>query len=184
MTDERDDLGDLLAPTPGSGTSALRDSILRQTESRLLRDRWLHRGTRAVLIAAIFAAGGLAGWLLRPERERVIQVAGAIQTLVVPVPVPVSVPETTPTQQRLSAAAAELQAEQQDDATAAAVLYRQAGDAFLREHDYPNATRCYRLYLTRGGDSTLALAPDDSWLLVSLKNSAFKEKLNVTKNDG
>jgi hypothetical protein len=77
-----------------------------------------------------------------------------------------------------------LQAEQQDDPGVAARIYRQAGDAFLRDQDYPNATRCYRLYLARAGDGALDLDSADSWLLVSLKNAAFREKTDVEKNDG
>jgi hypothetical protein len=183
MTDERDDLDDLLAPTPGRGTSSLRDTILRQTERRLVRDRWLHRGKRAALVAAVFAAGGVAGWWAhRPRVPAPVSEFVAVP-VVVPILPPVADAPGSPAPV-LSAAAAELRAEQLDDAAAAAALYRQAGDAFLRDHDYPNATRCYRLYLTRGGDPALALAPDDTWLLVSLKNSAFKEKVDVTKNDG
>jgi hypothetical protein len=77
-----------------------------------------------------------------------------------------------------------MQAEQLDNPMAAANLYRQAGDAFLRDQDYPNATRCYRLYMARAGEAALALETNDSWLLVSLKNAAFREKIDVTKNDG
>ncbi len=79
---------------------------------------------------------------------------------------------------------AELRAEQADDRAEAARLYRQAGNAFLRDQDYANATRCYRLYLARSGDTALSLDTDDSWLLVSLKNAAFKEKIHVAKIDG
>jgi hypothetical protein len=184
MTDPPDDLADLLAPQPAGPSRALRDAVLLQTERRLARDRWVRRGTRAVVVAGVFAAGSLAGWFARPERERVIEVTGEIHSVIVPVPVPVpdrfpSVPEHPP----LSASAAELQAEQQDNPNAAATLYRQAGDAFLRERDYSNATRCYRLYLARGGDAALSLDSNDSWLLVSLKNAAYKEKVDVTKND-
>jgi hypothetical protein len=133
-------------------------------------------------------AGGLAGWLARPERERTIEVPGPVETVFVPLPVPVpershNVLAESPT----SASTAELEAEQQDDPIVAANLYRQAGDTYLRKEDYANATRCYRLYLAhlaRAGHPALALDSSDSWLLVSLKNAAFREKIDATKNDG
>jgi hypothetical protein len=55
---------------------------------------------------------------------------------------------------------------------------------FLREQDYSNATRCYRIHLLRGGATALSLAAEDSWLLTSIKNAAFQEKSHVQKSDG
>jgi hypothetical protein len=110
-----------------------------------------------------------------------------VVVVTVPVPVPVPQPERRspdPQQPPLSASEAELRAELADDRTEAARLYRLAGDAFLRAEDYRNATRCYRLHLARGGDSALSLEAGDSWLLTSLKNAAFKEKVDVPKLDG
>jgi hypothetical protein len=185
MSEPPDDLADLLCPPAAESSPVFRDSLLRQTEGRLARDRLLRRGLRAVAMVSIFAGGGLAGWLARPEREHTIELPGAVQTVVVPVPVPVPLPEHPPSAPAsLTAAAAEMQAEQQDNPSAAANLYRQAGDSFLRDQDYANATRCYRLFLARAGDSALTLESNDSWLLVSLKNAAFREKIDVTKNDG
>jgi hypothetical protein len=74
-----------------------------------------------------------------------------------------------------------LRAEQTDDRTEAAKLYRTAGDTFLRNEDYTNATRCYRLFLIHAGDSGLSPESNDTWLLTSLKNAAFKEKTNAPK---
>jgi hypothetical protein len=139
-----------------------------------------------ILSISLVVAGGAVGWLSRTtaaspvSSERVIKVVAI--PLVVPVPVsPLTPPPIAPS---VSATALELQAEQADDLNAAAMLYRRAGDAFLREQDYPNATRCYRLFLARGGDPAFVLETSDSWLLVSLKNSAYKEKIDATKNDG
>jgi len=184
MTEPSDELDDLLAPRPGTVSPELRDAALLQTERRITRNRWAHRGTRAAIVLGIFAVGGVASRLARPESERLIEVPGETQHIVVPVLVHLPQSSPVPPALRLSASAAELRAEQEDNADAAANLYRQAGNAFLSDQDYANATRCYRLYLTRGGDAALTLEPSDSWLLVSLKNSAFKEKIDVTKNDG
>jgi hypothetical protein len=185
MTDP-DDLEDLLKPQTGSPAPALRDELLRRTERVLTRARWLRLGAKAAAVAAVFLVGGAVGWLARPERERVVEVAGAER--IVPIVVPLfltqgadsggslSVPESP-----LSATAAELQAEQADDRAEAAKLYRVAGDTFLGEQDYANATRCYRLFLTRAGDDGLSPERGDSWLLTSLKNAAFQEKTDVPK---
>jgi len=182
-----DDLDELLRPRSPAASSAFREELLLRTQRRLACDRWLRRGARAIAVAGLFAVGGLAGWVARPERERIIESPGAAQTVFVPVAVPVPLSESSPAvtaPASLSASSAELQAEQQDNAAAAATLYRQAGDRFLRDQDYPNATRCYRLYLARAGDHSLALDTNDSWLLVSLKNAAYREKVDATKNDG
>jgi hypothetical protein len=191
MNDPNDDLDALLAPKPGQPSAELRERLLRQTESRLVRQRWVRRGCRIGAIATIFLVGGLTGWMVRPA-----PIPGSVtvpQPEVVFVPVPVVVPVITPSDsgssgspeiaQTLSGSQAEMQAELADDPTSAAKLYKSAGDAYLREQDYPNATRCYRLHLLRGDDTALSLAPDDSWLLTSIKNAAFKEKSHVPKVD-
>ncbi|HEY1188421.1 MAG TPA: hypothetical protein VGE74_12285, partial [Gemmata sp.] len=71
------------------------------------------------------------------------------------------------------------------DPRASAHLYRRAGDAYLTaQQDYANAARCYRLFLARAGDGAMAPEPNDSWLLTSIKNTAFKEKIHATGTDG
>lgn len=187
MIDPNDDLGEMLAPRPGEAPAGLRDRLLRQTQSRLQRQVWVRRGLRVGLAAAIFLAGGLTGWLVHqtPANESVPQPEKVFVAVPVAVPLIVesgssAVPEMP---QPLSGSQTELRAEQEDDPASAARLYRTAGDAFLREQDYANATRCYRIYLVRGGDAALSLAADDSWLLISLKNAAFQEKSRVSQND-
>lgn len=183
-SDDLDDLDELLTPPSTLTRAGLSDDLLLRTERRLKRDRWLQRGMRTSLFASIFAIGGLFGWLARtPAANAPGSPETAIEIVAVPVIVPVPETPMVDAPRLLSANEVEMQAELADDRASAADLYRQAGDAFLREQDYANATRCYRLYLSRAGDSALALETHDSWLLVSLKNSAYKEKLNVTKND-
>jgi hypothetical protein len=186
MTEPPDDLAPLLDAAPAATSSALRDAVLRQTERHLIHAGRVRRGMRAALVAGIFATGGVAGWLVRTPSAP--QAASVHEYVAIPVAVPILVPAGVETGDAriapLTASSAELQAEQQDDASAAARLYRQAGDAFLLDQDYPNATRCYRIYLARAGDGALDLDTADSWLLVSLKNAAFREKTDVEKNDG
>jgi len=192
MTDPNDELADVLGPKPASPSPALREALLRRTERRLVRDRWLRRGTKLAAVGAIFLVGGLVGWLARPtpvpEPLPVPVPEVAVAPFIIPVPVPVDTqrhtPPGSPGSPPLSGSEAELRAEQADDAAEAARLYRAAGDAFLRQQDYANATRCYRLFLLRVGDTGLTLEADDSWLLVSLKNAAYKEKTDALKTDG
>lgn len=192
---EPDDLNELLSPPPAAETPGLRDAILHRTQRRLSRNWWLRRAGKVAAVAAVFALGiGVGVWRTAGERETVFVPTPVPQVEVVTVPVPVLVPVGTPsgsddqnppTAAPLTAKALELNAELADDAMTAASLYRQAGDAYLTaEQDYANATRCYRLFLARGGDTALSPERGDSWLLTSLKNAAFKEKVHATSTNG
>jgi hypothetical protein len=187
MNDPTDDLADVLASQAGSPSPALQEAILRLTERRLVRDRLWRRATNVALVALIFLVGGVVGWVCRPVPESVSVPAPTPEVIVVPVvvAVPVPAPATTPSPSTgiasLSAGEAELRAEQMDDRAEAAKLYRTAGDTFLRNEDYANATRCYRLFLSCAGDTGLSPESNDTWLLTSLKNAAFKEKTNAPK---
>lgn len=184
MSDTPDDLEDLLSSPPGEPSPALRDELLRRTERSLAFVRWRRRGARAAFVAVVFVAGGLIGWFARPIPVADAPGPPAPEVVTVPVVVPVPLPERSspgPVASGMSPSAAELRAEQADDRGEAAKLYLAAGDGFLRYEDYANATRCYRLFLARAGDPALAPAPDDSWLLTSLKNAVFKEKFDVPR---
>jgi hypothetical protein len=189
MTEANDDLNEILAPKPGQPATGLREKLLRQTKTRLVRQRWIRRSFRIGAVAAVFLAGGLTGWLARPSPLPEPLPAQVPDVVFVPVIVPVPTPVesgssgTQEITRQLSGSETELQAEQEDDPKAAARLYKLAGDAFLRDQDYPNATRCYRVFLVRAGDVALSINPDDSWLLTSLKNAVFKEKSHVPKVD-
>jgi hypothetical protein len=191
MNDTNDDLGEFLTPKPAQPSSELREKLLRRTESRLVRQRWVDRGIRIGVIAAIFLVGGLTGWLIRLPFSPATPEVAEPEVVFIPVPVVLPVDQTENSStvrneaiQILSGSHSELQAEQADDPRDAARLYKLAGDAFLREQDYSNATRCYRIHLLQGGDTALSLTPEDSWLLTSLKNAAFQEKSRVQKSDG
>jgi hypothetical protein len=193
MADERDDLDDLLAPRPAAETPGLRDALLRRTRRRLRFGRRARRAGAAAGIAAVFAAGvGVGVWHAPRARETVLVPTPVPQVEIVTVPVPVVIPVPDRSAERppppvavRSGRALELDAEQADDAPTAADLYRRAGDAYLTaDQDYVNAARCYRLFLARAGAPALAPDPGDSWLLTSLKNAAFKEKVHATPLNG
>ena len=189
MADEPDDLDDLLAPPQSADTPGVRDAIFRRTQRRLARRRWSRRVGKAAAVAAVFAAGiGVGVWTAPVERETVLVPAPQVEVVFVPVLVPVlgtsAEPPPAPAV-ALTAARLELDAEQADDTGRAAALYREAGDRYLTgEQDYANAARCYRLFLARAGDSALVPEAVDSWLLTSLKNAAFKEKVHATLTNG
>jgi hypothetical protein len=145
MIENPDDLDELLTPRSAASRMDLRDALLRRTERRLARDRWLRRGARVALVAGVFAIGGVAGWVARPTPEPV----PVPEYFAIPVIVPVlqSPVADAPASPSPSATEVEMRAELADDRSAAAALYRQAGDAFLREENYANATRCSRLFL-------------------------------------
>lgn len=190
MADEPDDLDDRLGPLQGADTPGLRDAIFRRTRRRLALRRWARRVGKVAAVAAVFAAGiGVGVWNAPGERERTVlvpipQIEVVFVPVLVPVPAPSPEPPPAPEAAR-TARATELDAEQADDAARAAALYREAGDRYLTaEQDYANAARCYRLFLLRSGDTALSPEPGDSWLLTSLKNAAFKEKINATATNG
>lgn len=188
MADEPDELDELLAPPPAAETPGLRDAVLRRTLRRLAAARWSRRAAKCGAFAAVFALGvGFGRWRTPVERETVFVPTPAAPAEVVLVPVlvtlPPASPEPPPAEPVRTAKALELDAEQADGPQAA-VLYRKAGDAYLAaEEDYANAARCYRLFLARGGEPALTPEPGDSWLLTSLKNAAFKEKVHATSDD-
>lgn len=177
---EPDDLRELLSPKPGAGSDALRDELFRRTARALRARRWARRAAKCAVAAALLVSTFALGRSSAPRAPDVVPAVLRVEFVAVPVPVPVlpESPEPPPVPVR-TARELELEAEQADG-MASARLYREAGDAFLSaEADYANAARCYRLFLARAGDAGRALEADDSWLLVSLKNAAFKEKINA-----
>ena len=142
---------------------------------------------RAAAVAGVFAAGGLSGWLAKPE----VPVRHLVATMDVAPPeavivlVPVAYPADNPAYAvgltlPPSADSLEQSAELADDPALAAEWYRKAGDVYLgRLEDYANAARCYRLSVGRLGDGGLSPAAGDSWLLISVKNTLWMEKQHV-----
>lgn len=184
MTDPHDDLDELLSPRPTTEPSGLRADLFRRTRRRLTAGRWLRRLRTTAAVVAVFAAGGLAGWVGKPTPDAPppeVVVAVAVVPVVIPPPEPPPVESSAPVPEPvLTAAQTETKAELADDPAEAARLYRLAGDRYLDDRqDYRNAARCYRLFLARAGDTALSPEPADTWLLTSLKNAAFKEKTDA-----
>ncbi len=184
MRDSDDELAELLGPPAEHVSPALHHALLRQTERVVQQRLWVRRIIQAIAVASVFMLGSGFGWWARsgnrPELATVDQQPMLIPIVVlVPVPGEPAISAPLPKPPPISATQIELRAELADDPAEVARLYRTAGDAFLRDQDYRNATRCYQLFLTQAGDSALLLTPTDSWLLTSLKNAAYKEKFHA-----
>ena len=164
MTHPPDDLAPLLTPTPGQPASVERRAELLRASTRVLhRGVWLRRLAVVVGVVAVFALGGVCGWVLKPTP----------QPRIVTVPAPPELPkvEESPAPSP-SAGELELKAELSDDRAEVARLYKQAGDKYLADaKDYAQAARCYRLHLNAADPDARRIAASDSWLLMTMKES-------------
>jgi hypothetical protein len=165
---EPDACEELLRRGSSPSDRLFREALLRRTRRVLRRRLWLRRAGVAAALAACFAAGLFTG---RLGNE------------------PVPVPETHPAPQAqahsepaTAATAAVLEWQAVDSKEPRADLYRQAGDRYEDDGDYQSALRCYRGALGAGSDKDLAIAPDDSWLLMVLKDARQKEKRDASPN--
>lgn len=92
MSDPPDDLDALLSPRDAAPASDRREAVFVQTARVLARARLVRRVKQLAAVAAVFVAGGLAGWATKPERVVVEAVPGPVEVVPVPVVVPVEVP--------------------------------------------------------------------------------------------
>lgn len=170
-TDEA--LDALLAPGPDAD-SALRADLLRRTAGRLRARRRLRYAARVGLLAACFLGGVAAARLVEAPRPEVRVVAVAV-------PVPRQEDERpAPPERTFGPAELEREAERTFVKAESARRFREAGDRYLRdEANFQAALRCYRNYLDEAEGPELAAAPDDTWLLTSLKNARRKETGNA-----
>jgi hypothetical protein len=183
MSDLPDPLDELLRPDlPVVAAPVWRESLLARTTRTL---RWRRRGRRLAILAALaacYVAGLVSMRLLRAEpavevRKEIVYVTEEKK--------PESPPErvTPPVPERpLTALALEWQAAEDPDR--GAELNRRAGDRyFAEENDLASAVRCYKRFLSACPETELEVAPQDNWLLVTLKNARLEEKRHA-KNNG
>jgi hypothetical protein len=178
MTEFPDPLDKLLRPDlPASSPPVWKDALLARTTRTL---RWRRRGRRLGFVAALaacYVAGIFSMRLLQPapavERQTdyvYVTVEPKRETHVTPVP-----------EQPVSALTLEWQAV--DDPEHAPELNRRAGDRyFADENDLASAVRCYKRFLSACPDKELEIAPQDNWLLVTLKNARLEEKQHAKNN--
>ncbi len=181
MTEPDDDLAELLRPKPAStNQELLKATIIRDTTRRLQTAHRWRLVRRVVGVVAVFGGGIALGWFAKPTETILLQLER--EPLVVPVPVLVlpvpeeSVPTPVVTE---SAQQLELNAEMATDRKESATFYRRAGDRYLKDADYGQAARCYRLHLNTAGAEGRAVAVEDEWLLMSMKIAQKQEIRNA-----
>jgi hypothetical protein len=168
----------LLGPRPAAPDPALRQALLRRTLAVLRRRVWLKRLAVAAGLAACFAGGYLTSRLTTtPQTETRFVVVERGQDRPV-------LPEEGPGAPVAEARAAAVEDRAITSPMPRPDLYRQAGDLYLNaEGDVQAALRCYRLALDAGSDKDLAVAPEDNWLLSSLKEARQREKVDAKINE-
>jgi hypothetical protein len=162
LTPEPDLLGDLLAPPLPADDRLCGD--LRERTARVVRwrRRW-RRLARTAALAACYAAGVLTMHGLAPHVPPPPQMADHRD------PPKEVVPPETP--------ALALEWKAIDSPQPRPDLYRRAGDLYLEEEKDPeSALRCYGQALDAAGAADQAVAAEDSWLLMVIKNARQKEK--------
>ena len=162
---QEDPLEHLLAPPPvPADAGPLRQDLLERTTRALSKRRRLRTFAGALALAACAVAGLLTMHGVAPRGVRPVVQRRPVERQERPAPGPAP-----------SAVALEWQA--LEGPGRPAELYRQAGDRYLEEEGDPSAAvRCYGHALDAGGERDLAIAPEDSWLLMTIKAARQKEK--------
>jgi len=171
MTDD-----ELLTPRPVPANDSLKAAVLARTARRVRRTAWHRRAAGAGAGLACFALGWMTTYLRPAPEPEVIRVEVPVaQAPVADAPGSLP-PKEEPPAPKLSPAELELAAEQAPEKAEAARRFREAGDRYLREFaDYRAALRCYRNFLDEAAPPDRAVAPDDTWLLTSLKRAREQE---------
>jgi hypothetical protein len=170
MTDD-----ELLTPQPVPANDALKAAVLARTARRVRRPTWCRRAVGAGAGLACFALGWMTTYLRPVPAPQVVYVE-VLRPPVADAPGSPLPSKEEPPAPKLSPAELELAAEQAPEKAEAARRFREAGDRYLREFaDYRAALRCYRNFLDEAAPPDRAVAPDDTWLLISLKRAREQE---------
>jgi len=174
-----DPLDDLLRPEATATTPVWKNALRDRTTKMLRRRRQARRIVSISALAACFVGGIIAAHFFRSEPP----VVHETQYVFVPAKSKPDKP-VKPTEQsepKLTALALEWQAVESPDRSAE--LYRRAGDRYFEEeNDVESALRCYRQFLKACHASELGIAPQDNWLLVTLKNARREERRHAKSN--
>ena len=172
MTDD-----ELLTPKPPTTNEAHMVAVLARTTRRVRAVVWRRRAVQAAAGLACFGLGWATTYLRPAPAPEVVYITVPVES---PAPVapgsPTAPKEEPPPAPVASPAELELAAEQVPDKAEAARRFRAAGDRYLKElADYRAALRCYRNFLDEAAPADRAVAPDDTWLLSSLKRAREQE---------
>jgi hypothetical protein len=161
-----DSLDELLMPSVGRVDDAVRQEVLARTTRVLHRRRWVAHLRRLACLAACYVAGLLTMYDFRPEPSP-------------SPPQPTGAP-TSPPSGPASALALEWQAI--DHPEQAGPVYQAAGDRYLAEDADPGAAaRCYGSALSAGASESLTIEPNDSWLMMAIKDARQKEARDANR---
>jgi hypothetical protein len=144
---------------------ALRERLRQTTLGHVRHRRRVRRLGQACAAAAVLLAVTVWYSLSGPPPD------DGQQALVKPLPPPVTPAVTAPSPARISAAELEWQAFDSlgEDRSR---RYFEAGNRYLEvEADYSSALRCYSQALADASPRELEFGPNDSWLLLTLKNA-------------
>jgi hypothetical protein len=169
-----DPLDALLAPPLGTADEQFRRRILERSLGVMRRRRGFRLAAAAGGLVASFVVG-LSWWFgTHPAAEPTPSLAEGPR----PITTPLSL--EWPDDPAPTALAEEWQAF--DAADRRAENYRRAGDRYLAAEDDPaSALRCYGASLDADPAASLAADPDDSWLLLLVKDARIKEKSHAKR---
>src|SRR5262249_62120137 len=153
-------------PPPAAATPAFREALFRRTSRVLRLRRWLTSAGLIAVLGVVYLAG-----LLTPHP------AAPPAPSLPPAPAPADVTPAPPSEETAESAVA-LEYRALESERCRAGLYVRAADRYLLEDDLASAAPCSRLALDEGADATPR--PDDTWLLLAIKNARKKEKTNAT----
>jgi hypothetical protein len=164
---------------PANAGELFKDSLRIRTTQRLRWQGWLHRLRLVTCLAVFYAAGLLTmGRLGSPHAggDQGDTTSSSLPDTVVTAPESAAkAREPRPALDRTQCAVA-LEWQALDSLEKRPDLFRAAGDRYLETSDVQSALRCYRNFLDASSENEAAIAPDDNWLLMALKESKQREK--------
>ncbi len=164
-----DNLDELLAPRPAPPP---RPEVFDRTVQVLRRQRRVRQLSGIGVLTAAYAAGLLTILACQPPLEPGADIPGSANS---------EARSAAPSLPRTVPSASDLEWQALEAPESATALYRQAGDRYLADADPAEAVRCYGNALADGKPQDLEVAPEDSWLLMVIKQARKKERNECDK---
>jgi hypothetical protein len=173
MNDPHDPLEELLQPPMSPNPVDLRERLRARTTRHVRRRLWVRRlSLGGALAASLLLIAGIL-YVVWPPRAP-LDIPDT--PMVVAPPIRAEVPQAVVSLE-VSPVALEWQAFDSKENRAA--VYFQAGNQYLATtQDFESALRCYSQALDACSDQELEITPDDTWLLMTLKNARRKETVH------
>ena len=168
MNQPHDPLDELLQPIRSRNPEDLRERLRDHTSRYVQRRLVMRRSVLAGVVAASLLAIAPVGFLVWPRPQ--------------PVDPPVAItvaPEDAKAEVAEAVTPVDLEWQAFDSKTNRAAVYFEAGHQYLATtQDFESALRCYRQALDVCTAEELEIAPNDNWLVVTLKNARRKETVH------